>query len=319
MILGALAVFLNFLSVLTLGVLLVIIAVSVFMVLKPVALVHYTAKSRRLLLWLIVSSPWFVGPTTTVLALMPRSHHSSNVDGLFRWHHIDEFLFYSWHGLVMVLAVFCLSFLLIRGANRLWINSRQVQLLHALAEPDKNDFYQLSADVPMAFTAGYLRPKCYMTSSLRQQLSADEYKIIQLHENEHAIRLDPLKKWVFQILTSFFPLPVSRKLNQMMVLAVEQCADLAVASSIKDKSLIAMALLKVHRLTQVSAKRPLLDKVICHYGSDHVSERIGYLLADEKEKALPTFILILVAVLTAIICAVVTDFSHHAIEYALSY
>jgi Zn-dependent protease with chaperone function len=321
LIIGLLAILLNVLSIMAFGVLLTVAAASMFIKLKPDALSRYTPNSRRKGLWLLSLSPWLVGLLAAVFALLPYSSFFSVFDNydLFRWHHLQEFHYNSWHGLLMIVMIGIVSLLFLQSTRSLLRNARKVSVLHALAEPDQNNFYQLDADTSMAFTLGYLRPRCYVTSALRSQLNANEYQIVQLHENAHAARLDPLKKWVFQFLTSFFPLSASSQLNQQMVVAMEQCADLAVSATIKDKTLIAMTLLKVKRLTVAPLDPALAARAVCHYGFDGVSQRIEYLLSDKKEKVFPVFSMLLVIISMTIASVLLTDFLHHAIELPLAH
>lgn len=321
MILGPTAVALNLLSIMAFAVLIIVAAISIFIKINPDVLARYSASIRRRILWLLALSPWLVGLVAATLTLLSGSQYMTipAAYDLFHWHHPQEFIFGSWHGLSMIFAISYTSLLFMKNIKRLLLNNSQIKLLHALADPDQNNFYQLDADAPMAFTAGYYRPKCYMTSALRRQLNDKEYRIIQLHENEHARRLDPLKKWFFQLLMSFFPQGTSRLLNQMMVLAMEQCADSAVYRVTKDKSLIAMTLLKVRRLAVGSGENGPNDHAVCHYGVDSISERISYLLSNDKHKTFPFFQVVLTAVTMSVICVLSANIFHHTIEYTLSH
>jgi len=262
-----------------------------------------------------------VGLLAAIFALLPHSALFPTFDtlNLFRWHHSHEFHFTSWHGLSMIIAISFVGVLLLQSTRHLLKSARQIKILHALAEPDKNNFFQLDSDMPMAFTAGYSRPRRYVTSALRRQLNADEYRIVQLHEDEHARRRDPLQKWFFQLLASFFPPSAARRLNQQMVLAMEQCADMAVSSIIKDKAIIATTLVRVKRLSTQSLDTGLNHNVICHYGLDGVSERITYLLSSKAVKVFPIFPAMFATISMALVCVLMADVMHHAIEYPFSH
>jgi len=237
----------------------------------------------------------------------------------FHWHHPEEFLFNSWHGLLLIFAISYTIILSVRSMRRMFQNSRKAKLLHAVSEVDDNGFYQLDTDTPTAFTAGYSQPRCYITSALRSQLNQDEYTIVQLHEIEHARRHDPLQKWAFLLLTSFFPRSVSNRLNQLLLLAMEQNADSAVSRVVKDKSKIAETLLKVRRLTAKSFGNSLDSNAFCHFGNDNLNQRIRYLLSDQQENDFPMFMVGLTAISMLAVCALSTDLFHHLIEYSLSH
>ena len=143
--------------------------------------------------------------------------------------------------------------------------------------------------------------------------------IIKLHEKEHARRHDPYKKWLFQVLTAFFPKRISQTLNQSMTTVMEQCADEAVSSVISDKSVIATTLVKVRRLAIEPLGQGFEANLMCHYGMDNIEKRIAYLLAENKGKAFPFLITILVYSAMSILCAMSADVFHHAIDYTLSH
>jgi len=326
-IFGETAVVLNLLSIVAFSVLLMIVVVSAFIHLKGDSLSRYSASSRRQFYWLLALSPWFVGLLAVTLLLFSGSQYFPllGVFELLHWHHPEEFVFSSWHSLSLGVAVAYGSFLIMRSVKKLIVNHCRVKQLHALAEPDKNNFFQLDANAPMAFTAGYFRPQCYMTSTLHSQLTAEEYTIVRLHENEHARCADPFKKWFFQLLTAFFPLAIARQLNHAMSLAMEQNADAAVVRVITDKAKIAMTLLKVKRLSLgIHDHYRLEQDALCHFGQpdreqDTISERIHYLLSDEKESVLPIYFIMLAAIPLSLVCALSADLFHHVIEYSLSH
>jgi len=321
MIYGELAIILNLLSLTAFSVLLIVIVVSIFSKIKVFTVKHHSASSRRRILWLVALSPWIIALFAATLALLSGSQYAPfpGAFDLFHWHHSQEFLFNSWHGLSLAFAFVYVSFLVIRNVNRLIQISRQTNLLHILADQDNDGFYQLDVDAPAAFTAGYSHPRCYITSALRNQLDQEEYDIVHLHEKEHARRYDPLKKWLFQLLIAIFPFGLFHHLNQSMVLAMEQNADSAVSRLVKDKSRIAETLLKVRRLTLIPFDTSLEESAVCHYGQDHIQERISYLLSDEKQKPFPVFQVIVATIVMSTICAFSADAFHHVIEYSFSH
>ena len=321
MIQGEAAIFLNLLSITAFSALLIIAALAIWLKLNGRFLNDYSASSRRSILWIVALSPWVLGLVAAILAVGSGTQYFPvpTTFDLLHWHHPREFLLVSWHGITTVIAVSCASFLLARSISRLSVNNRQIKLLRELAEVDEHGIYQLDADTPAAFTAGYSHPRCYITSALRKQLSNDEYSIIQLHEKEHAKRFDPLKKWGFQLLTSFYPQNTGRQLNRSMTMAVEQCADSAVARVFADKSFIASTLLRVRRLTNSPIENTMDSNAACHYALDDIEGRISYLLADQQGKEFPFVAAVLTATFMSITCALSADIFHHVIEFTLSH
>jgi len=321
MIFGKVAILFNLLSIMVFSVIFIIFMLSIIVKWQSEKLNHYSLLSRRRVLWFVALSPWLFGFLTASLAILSGSPYSPfpKAFDLLHWHHAQEFTFTSWHGLSMIVPVIYISILFARKLYSLGIHNRKIKLLHGLTERDENGFYQLEADAATAFTAGWLSPRCYITTALRHQITPEEYRILQLHEKEHARRADPLKKWFFQLFTAFFPKAISQKLNQLMSLVMEQCADLAVSGEISDKSLIALTLLKVRRLAVKPFKNVLDANAVCYYGNDNIEERISYLLSDQKSKAFPIFVIIFVAATMSVFCALSVDIFHHTIEYTLSH
>ena len=321
MIVGALAIFFNVLSIMGFCVLFIIFTLSIIVRWKSGGLRQYSVLSRRRVLWFIALSPWFFGGLAAITVILSGSNYSPFPQSfdLLHWHHADEFAFNSWHGLSIFALVTYTGFLIIRKVYSLIINCRQIKLLQAVAERDNNGFYQLEADAATAFTAGYLTPRCYITTALLSQLNSKEYTILKLHEKEHVRRADPLMKWLFQLLTAFFPKSISLQLNQSMSLVMEQGADLAVSDKISDKLLIAETLLKVRRLAVRPFEGALNLNAVCHYGHDNIEERISYLLTKRPANVFPIITFICVCVSISIFCALTADIFHHTIEYTLSH
>ncbi len=321
MIVGSLAILFNLLSVLALSGVLVVTAVCLIVRFRIIDLNSYSALARRKFLWLLAFSPWVIGTVAGIIALLTGSRYLPIAENysFFHWHHPQEFLFNSWHGLSVAIAVSSVLFIVIRNIIRLHKKRIKLKTLLSMAESNADDFYYLDADTPAAFTAGYFQPKCYITKALLSKLSKEEYSIIKLHEKEHARRYDPYKKWVYQLLTTFFPKKISLILNQSLTTVMEQCADEAVALVIHDKSVIATTLLKVRRLAYPLFAKNMEHNLICHYGMDNIEERISYLLADNKGRVFPLFITILTCAVMSILCAMSADMFHHTIEYTLSH
>jgi len=324
MIQGFWAVVLNSISIIAFSVLLIVFMLSILIKLKSFQLSNYSASSRLSTLWLVVLSPWVIGALTTALMIISDSQYITVpiAYDLLHWHHPEEFEAYSWHGVLILLALGYITALLIKNIAIFLSNRQKAILLHTLSEAGEDDVFKLEADAPAAFTIGYSQPRCYITTGLSERLSEQESDIVHLHEKEHARRFDPFKKWLFQLLTSFFPSSVASQLNRSMVLAVEQIADSAVSRVVKDKSLIAMTLLKVKRIINSplrtnSGVSYLNDKTVCHYGLDNIEQRICYLLSEERAKKIPLFFLGLVVISMSVVCAVSADIFHHVIEYSL--
>ena len=321
MIFGDIAVLLNLLSIMAFSAFFIVYILAIVIRFTSERINQYAAFSRRQLLWIVVLSPWLVSLIAATLAILSGTQYTlfPQSYNLLHWHHADEFAFFSWHGFSTIAAIIFVSILVIKNIFRMVRNEHQLSLLHALAEPDNKGFYQLDADAAMAFTAGYLKPRCYITSGLRTHLNDKELEIIGLHEKAHARYFDPIKKALFKFLTAFFPFGISKKLYQSMSLTMEQCADLAVTRKTADKSTVALTLLKVRRLVVQPFENIKNNTVICHYAFDNIEARIGYILSEQKYKKLPIFAISLLTIFMTLACALSADVFHHVIEYSLSH
>jgi len=142
MIEGSLALFLNLFSVLALTGMLVILVISVFVRLRVNRLDHYSAESRRTMLWLLVLSPWIIGSLAATIAMFSGSIYWPIADGLssFHWHHPKEFSFYSWHGLTVSIAAIYITLTVTRKTGRLLKSKSKLNTLLCLADSDDDGF-----------------------------------------------------------------------------------------------------------------------------------------------------------------------------------
>lgn len=82
---------------------------------------------------------------------------------------------------------------------------------------------------PVAFTAGLLRPRIYLSSTLVERLEPTELSVLLAHENHHRRSFDPLRVFLTTVLSDlFFWIPVARSLTERVVTKVEFAADGAV-------------------------------------------------------------------------------------------
>lgn len=78
----------------------------------------------------------------------------------------------------------------------------------------------------LAFTAGLLRPRVYLSSAAVEALASDELEAVLLHERAHMLARDPLRVAVARLLTSaLFFIPLADALRGQFELAKELDAD----------------------------------------------------------------------------------------------
>ena len=80
----------------------------------------------------------------------------------------------------------------------------------------------------LAFCAGWVRPRVYVSRGAIEQLSRDELRAVVAHEDHHARRRDPLRLLVIAVLgEALFFMPVMRRLRERYAQLAEVAADQA--------------------------------------------------------------------------------------------
>lgn len=321
MISGFSAFILNWISVIAISSLIVVGLITISIQVKTNRFGRFTVDARRSFLWLVALSPWIIGILAGFIALSSTGDYwaARISSGIFHWHHPQAFILASWHGTSIAISLIYVMYVSIEHVLRLLDSGNKLNTLVALAEPLDSDIQRLDTDTPAAFTAGYLKPKSYITQALLSQLSTEELSIIKLHEKEHVRRYDPAKKCLFQLLTALFPRKVSQRLNQSMTTAMEQGADRAISDEISDRATIATTLLKVRRLVAQPLHLHADTSLVCNYGIDNIEQRIEYLLAEDRGRSIPVVATFLFFVSMSVLCAMSADYIHHTIEYTLSH
>ncbi|MFI9843633.1 M56 family metallopeptidase [Nonomuraea sp. NPDC051941] len=86
----------------------------------------------------------------------------------------------------------------------------------------------LTTEEPLAFCAGMLRPRVYVSAGLAKRLSDDELRAVLCHEAAHARRRDPLRRVLLSAATDvLFFLPLLRWAARVQKERAELCADRA--------------------------------------------------------------------------------------------
>ena len=97
---------------------------------------------------------------------------------------------------------------------------------------------------PLAFCAGFLRPRVYVSVAALDVLGDDELHAVIAHERHHVSRRDPLRLLVAGALASAFGmLPGLRTIRRRHAALAELAADAAAVRSLGDAAPLASALL----------------------------------------------------------------------------
>lgn len=100
-------------------------------------------------------------------------------------------------------------------------------------------------DEPLAFCAGYLCPRVYLSRGALERLSAGELRAVLAHEGHHRSRRDPLRLLTARtIADAFFFLPIMGRMSERYSALGELAADEAAVSSVDQRGSLASALLK---------------------------------------------------------------------------
>lgn len=127
-----------------------------------------------------------------------------------------------------------------------------------------------------AFCVGLLRPRVYMSSGAVACLTDEELSAVVAHENHHARRRDPLRKFTATLLSDcLFFLPTLRLVRERHTALLELDADAAaVAAAANDPRPLARALLA-------------FEERGCDQSGAVSPERVDRLLGESEPSALP--------------------------------
>jgi Zn-dependent protease with chaperone function len=139
---------------------------------------------------------------------------------------------------------------------------------------------------PLAFTAGLLRPRIFLSTKLLENLDEEELRVVVLHESHHQRSKDPLKSLAVSFVSDFlFFLPVSKFLKKAYWLESETAADARSVEPREDPLAIVGLLLKVRKLDGLQAS----------WFFDPTTERVKRLLG-EQTRIFPSFKKIILAI-----------------------
>jgi Zn-dependent protease with chaperone function len=255
MFVGELAISLNLLSIAVLAFTVSIALIAITSRLTLFLLQHFTLGIRKLILWSLVTAPWWIA-ASCVGFFWPWQQDlfpAAWLNDLAHWHHVDIFSFTSWHSVTLFSSG---AYLLWSMTSTVYTRRKQSAAMSDLIglsgiQPQETrnqySYYSLPLAIPAAFTTGLISPKIYLTTALQERVNEQELEIIVRHEMSHVDAHDPLFKVVFAALAGFFPAVITRKLLQQFSLLTEQMADSA-ATTEYDNLDVAQTLINVARM-----------------------------------------------------------------------
>lgn len=307
-------------NLLTVGVLAFIVAnifVSITFWLVKSKLQHYAVSTRKSLLWLLVLAPWLISLCAT-LFFSPLFQNGSIfvwLTDLAHWHHPDIFYFMSWHSASLLIFTSFTLYIFIRKITLLYRNHHQINLLRVLGIENSKQVYFIESSIPTAFTGGVFRPSCFISTSLVEQTTADDIKIIIQHELAHVHYFDPLKKWLFSFFSAYFANNVKQLLISMMSLSMEQAADSFYVENQQQSHNVASTLVKFTKLAASYSIHPQYNsELFVHFCRHSIEQRVLHLLSDKQFRPFPTGGVVIAILLLALISTTSVDSLHHVIE-----
>jgi hypothetical protein len=138
---------------------------------------------------------------------------------------------------------------LVVGGGAAWRQARaQRRLLRRLPVagplPGHPDVWLVEAGAPLAFCAGWLRPRIFVSRAAVERLSGAELRAVLAHERHHRARRDPLRLAAGRALCqALFFLPVLRPLHARGDDEAELRADTAAVTAVGGPAPLAAAML----------------------------------------------------------------------------
>ena len=333
MIINEAAMFLNLLCIALMGLLVASALLSAMSPFTARLSTLLSARTQKKALWLFVTTPWTVS-IICVLVFVPSLFQAERLpwlSTLAHWHHPAVFYLDSWHGATLVLFILSTVYVLIRKGLNAVRHLNTLNTLTGLSQGetrhraqgdsrhwnDGHDIVVLESQIPSAFAAGLLRPKCYVTTGLIERVSETELDIIIDHERAHIRHKDAQKKLLFALFASLYPRPVARRLNQLFSLASELLADEHVSKSYCNFD-IAQTLVSATRIQRFFADS-VNPALVNYFIADDVDCRVRALVNPQRLRSFPWGHCLLVMVLTTILSSIGVDSLHHLIEAVFSH
>ncbi len=215
-------------------------------------------ERRSLAILVIAMAPVFVPVAVIVAAMAPKvtagllsvsdhcvAHHDGHAHICPMHLPTDAAPLLGW-----VLLLVAIAALIARALPAAWRGLgrfRTVQRLVRSMTGHEGDLLWFDDPRPLAFTAGWLRPKTLVSTAVKRQLSREGTEILLAHEAAHRRRRDPLQRSLVELTSVLLPAKVRELLVADWHLAAEQSCDAAAASHCGNGVEVARTLLTIER------------------------------------------------------------------------
>ncbi len=153
------------------------------------------------------------------------------------------------------LSLFSFAYSLTKTVERIQKTRKFVREIKKEAKPFSRfglEINSFSHKLPLAFTAGFLKPEIFISSSLLDSLNERELKGILFHEIHHKKNYDPLKDLFISFISdSLFFIPIAKFLKNIDKLCTEIIADMNSISKGLTREEMALAFLKVCKIRKM--------------------------------------------------------------------
>lgn len=130
--------------------------------------------------------------------------------------------------------------------------------------------------------------------------------------------IDPLRILLFSYLTMFFPAFMSRRLNQWMLVSIEQRADESAMEPSSCRISMAQTLVKVTRLFELEKCSKLQStNDLCAYTGSSLEIRIRSILKHDETSTFVALPALAISFLLLLLSVFLVDWFHHSIELFL--
>ncbi|TMM42422.1 M56 family metallopeptidase [Colwellia ponticola] len=317
MIFGEWALALNIFTITVLAFIIANIFVSIIFWSVKSNIQNYTVSTRKSLLWLCVLLPWITALTVT-LFFSPIFQSGAMfvwLTELAHWHHHEVFYFLSWHSISLIVFFGFSIYIATQSLVLAYKNHHQIGLLRTLATKKSENVLVIDSSIPTAFTGGLIKPSCFVSTGLIEQLNSDDVEIIIQHELAHLHYADPLKKWLFSFFSAYFTPNINKMLKSLMAISMEQAADSFFVKNQQQAQNVASTLVRFTKLAaKYSVHKQYKNELLVHFCRQSIEQRVLQLLSNTQFKPFPMKVILLGIILLSVISTTSVDSLHHAIE-----
>jgi Zn-dependent protease with chaperone function len=172
----------------------------------------------------------------------------------------------------------------------------------------------VQSEAAFCFTAGFLRPRIYLSAAFARALPPAQLAAALEHERAHARRRDALRLWLARALAWVHLPAVRARVLADLALACEQACDEEAGRRLGDRLRVAEAILAAERA--LAGAPPIPALAAAGFGHGSTAARVQSLLAEPRRPAPGTLRRLLLASLL-LAAPAAADPLHHATEHLL--